>query len=54
MGAIKTVGFSEMNCNVVEHVVGVDLIVTWHNAGLDLGGKKIADGCKNVSTNTNI
>ena len=30
---------SEMNCNVFEHVVGVDLIVTRHNAGLDLGGK---------------
>jgi hypothetical protein len=30
---------SEMNCNMFKHIVDVDLIVTWHDAGLDLGGK---------------
>jgi hypothetical protein len=54
MGTIKTAGVSEMNCNMVEHVVGVDLIVTWHDAGLDLGGKRTFAGCKNVCVDTQI
>jgi hypothetical protein len=51
---IKTVEASEMNCNMVEHVVGVDLIVTWHDAGLDLGGKRSFAGCENVCVEAQI
>jgi hypothetical protein len=54
MGTIKTAGVSEMNCNVVEHIVGVDLIVTWYNAGLDLGGKRSFAGCENVCVDAQI
>jgi hypothetical protein len=44
MGKIKAVEDSEMKCNVVEHVVVMDLMVTWHNAGLGWVGKEVV-GC---------
>ena len=32
-GEITAARDSEMNCNVYRHVVEVDLIATWHDAG---------------------
>ena len=54
MGWIKTVGVLEMNYNVFEHIVGVDLIVTWHNAGLDLGGKEVLMVARSVCVEAQI